>query len=115
MSDIQHLEDHQHIFLNSENIVIASYVFEAHDHELLNAVKNDIAANSFLCGCDLGAIGPIGFRWDGSKFIPPKPENEPTFIYNEEVNEWIPPYSAPDDGKFYIWDGASHSYVCPEE
>ena len=113
MSQVEHLDDHPHIFLNSEDIVIGTYVFDGHDHELLDLVKNEIGGESYLCGCDLSIKASNGFKWDGVKFIPPKPENEPTFIYNEEVNEWIPTYPAPDDGKFYIWDGISHSYVSP--
>lgn len=43
----------------------------------------------------------IGWTWDGSRFIYPKPHNG--WILNANF-EWEPPFEYPKDGKKYKWD-----------
>jgi len=53
----------------------------------------------------------IGFVYDESRdaFIPPKPFN--SWLLNEEKIEWEPPINYPSDGKIYIWNENSISWV----
>lgn len=43
-------------------------------------------------------------------FIPPKPQEFPSFIINEETCRWMPPISYPQDGNSYIWNEESQSW-----
>jgi len=42
-------------------------------------------------------------------FIPPKPF--PSWLLNESTCLWNPPISYPNDGKLYVWDEQSLSWV----
>jgi hypothetical protein len=52
----------------------------------------------------------IGFTFDAEHdvFIPPQPF--PSWTLNNEWN-WQPPVPYPDDGKTYIWDEATLSWI----
>ena len=71
---MSHLEFHQHAFLDSNNVVILVAVFDtlAHDHQLLEDVKNANNASKIICCCKYGICG-IGDTWD------------------ENTNSWIHP------------------------
>lgn len=60
-----HLEWHQHAFINSENKVINVAVFDewAHDHQLLEDVRVANNATQVVCCCEFGLAG-IGDTWD---------------------------------------------------
>jgi len=47
------------------------------------------------------------------KYIPPKPEKYPSFVYLESSNTWVPPIHHPMDGITYEWGEASVSWVKP--
>lgn len=53
----------------------------------------------------------IGFTYDAEKdaFIPPKPFD--SWLLNEETCLWYAPVDMPNDGKLYIWDEATNSWV----
>jgi hypothetical protein len=52
----------------------------------------------------------IGFTFDGSKFIPPKPFE--SWVYVEDENYWKAPMSYPtDESKEYEWDEKSLSWI----
>ena len=53
----------------------------------------------------------IGYTYDADRdaFIAPKPFN--SWILNEDTCQWEAPTPMPTDGKFYIWDEATTSWV----
>lgn len=53
----------------------------------------------------------IGFTYSTEldAFIPPQPY--PSWSLNEETCLWYPPVPYPDDGKMYVWDEATLSWV----
>lgn len=53
----------------------------------------------------------FGFRYDEDldAFVPPKPC--PSWLLNTDTCQWQPPISYPNDGKQYIWDEATQSWV----
>lgn len=53
----------------------------------------------------------IGFTYDAQRdaFIPPKPYA--SWILNEQTCRWDSPIPHPDDGKPYVWDENSVSWV----
>jgi hypothetical protein len=53
----------------------------------------------------------IGFTYDAVRdaFIEPQPY--PSWILNETTCRWGPPVPYPTDGKYYMWDEATTSWV----
>ena len=53
----------------------------------------------------------IGYAYDAQldAFIPPK--SFASWSLNEETCLWEPPTPRPDDGKIYIWDEATTSWI----
>ena len=82
---MNHLEWHQHAFLDENDVVILVPVFDewAHNHQLLDNIKNVHNASKIICCCQYG-LGSIGQQWD------------------EETKSWIPlpvfsPFEIPSD------------------
>jgi hypothetical protein len=48
----------------------------------------------------------IGYTYDEDRnaFIPPKPQNFPSFILNENTCLWEAPVAKPQDGNIYSWN-----------
>jgi hypothetical protein len=53
----------------------------------------------------------VGFTYDAGRdaFIPPKPYA--SWLLNETTCLWDAPVAYPDDGKMYLWDEATTSWV----
>lgn len=95
---MKHLEEHEHAFLDENNVVINVGVFEGHDSDLLNTLKNSNNANKIICCCDNG-LAVIGGTWNGQYFLdkdgfrvpPTRPPYDGinNYIYNWEINEWV--------------------------
>lgn len=53
----------------------------------------------------------IGFKYDAEldAFIPPQPY--PSWILNTTTGLWNAPTPRPNDGKFYVWDEATVSWI----
>ena len=53
----------------------------------------------------------IGYEYDGIGFSPAKPF--PSWLKNEETYLWEAPIPMPNDGKLYLWDESTLSWVEP--
>jgi len=53
----------------------------------------------------------VGFTYDSDRdaFIPPQPF--PSWILNEETCLWYSPIAYPNDGKRYLWDEETLSWI----
>jgi hypothetical protein len=53
----------------------------------------------------------IGYTYDELRdaFIPP--QNFPSWILDENTCQWNPPVEYPTDGKIYLWDEESTSWI----
>jgi hypothetical protein len=51
----------------------------------------------------------IGYTWDGVGFIPPKPY--PSWVMNSFSYLWEAPVPYPTDGRIYVWDEPTTSWV----
>jgi hypothetical protein len=62
---MEHLEWHQHAFLDENNKVISVSVFQedSHNHQLLEDVRVLLNALKIVCCCKFG-IPKIGDSWD---------------------------------------------------
>lgn len=92
-----HLEEHQHAFIDENNIVINVAIFDesAHGSQLLEDLKVIHNAKEVICCCDYG-IANIGWEWTGTNFKAPKPTpiqltgddgSIGTFIWDEELQD----------------------------
>jgi hypothetical protein len=110
----QHLEWHQHAFLNEDGMVIEVPVFDesAHDSDLLLTIKEQFGASEIICCCEHG-ITSYGAYWINGRFTGIK--DLPSFILDEETYEWVPPIPKPTDGKNYWWNEDTLSWIEIEE
>jgi hypothetical protein len=58
----------------------------------------------------------IGFAWDGVGFIPPKPEQYPSWVFNNSSYLWEPPVPMPEkpwpeDVIGYTWEEMALSWI----
>jgi hypothetical protein len=87
---------------NGEVINIAVFEDSA-DVQLLECFKNEFLLDSIIIATEKTFVGGTH---DGEKFWPPKPY--PSWIKNEELNEWVAPVSQPEfdpeNPIFYIWN-----------
>jgi hypothetical protein len=58
-----------------------------------------------------GNYAAQGFFYDATLdvFIPPKPF--PSWLLNTQHYLWDPPVPCPQDGKYYVWDEATQSWM----
>jgi len=54
----------------------------------------------------------IGFTWDGTGFAAPQPF--PSWTLNSDSYLWEAPTPMPDDGKNYLWDESTLSWIIPQ-
>lgn len=96
-------------FIKNNNIINV-VVFEDPSDELLASFKAEFNLDDIKVATEKAVIGGT---YDGSKFWLPQPY--PSWIKNEELNEWEAPVPYPIvqdniDG-YYIWDENTISWV----
>jgi hypothetical protein len=76
------------------NVIVADETF---------AVQNNLVAIQSMVG--------IGYTYDLNRnvFIPPRPFD--SWTLNETTFRWFAPISYPTDGKYYVWDESTTSWV----
>ena len=86
-----------------DNNVINIVVFDSPSEELLNIFKNEHSLDQIVFADDKAVINGT---YDGSKFWLPQPF--PSWIKNEELNEWEAPVPYPafdeENPKYYTWN-----------
>ena len=110
--------------LDENNVVLQ--VIVVHNNELLdNGVESEakgiVFCHSLFPGTNWvqtsynGNIrknyAGIGFTYDAQRnaFIPPKPF--PSWVLNDTTCQWEAPVPYPTNGKRYVWDEASQSWI----
>jgi hypothetical protein len=78
-----HLINHPHSFVK-DNVVINTAVFDEHNHELIDTIRQSLEADWVQCNCDYQRFITPGAIWNGIDFtyqdgtvIPREPEPEP--------------------------------------
>lgn len=111
MSEIQNYLNYA--FLDKNNIVVNVSVFESNDTELLEIVRLHFNAQEYVACVDFDNKISYGYHRYNGKFYPPQPY--PSWIRNEELNEWEPPVPYPviEDGgdEQYVWDENTISWL----
>jgi hypothetical protein len=53
----------------------------------------------------------IGYTYDSQRdaFIPP--QTMPSWVLDEQTCQWVPPVAYPSDGKIYVWNEETLSWV----
>ena len=119
---MEHLENHPHAFLK-DGVVVNVAVFDGHDSELLDVIKEAHNADLVMCCCDHG-MASIGGFWDGTRFYPAKPypnwvwyDGSGTFHPDgmEKISpQWIPPIPMPTDA-YYEWSQEDNEWKFVED
>ena len=107
---IEHLEWHQHAFIDKNNIVINVSVFEedAHDSDLLDQIKDIFKAEQTICCCTFGTAN-VGDSWTGTEFRPPK--KFASWIWSSSIKNWVAPIPEPIDQDLSEWYEDTLSWV----
>jgi hypothetical protein len=96
-------------FIKNSN-VINTVIFSFPSKETLSHFKNEFNLDEIV---PYSKNGGIGSTYDGNKFWLPQPY--PSWIKNEETNEWEAPipYPAIEEGsdEQYIWDESTISWL----
>jgi hypothetical protein len=96
-------------FIKNNNVINVA-VFEDPTNELLNHFKNEFELDEIVLSTDKATIDGT---YDGTKFWPPQPY--PSWIKNEELNEWQPPVPYPEieegSDESYVWDENTTSWL----
>jgi hypothetical protein len=85
---MEHLDGHPHAFLDSENKVIAMLVFDSHDSEFLQQIKDHYEASDVKCCCDHGFAWVGGDFYNG-KFYDVQPDLK--WVRDETQGIWVDP------------------------
>lgn len=85
-------------FIKNNNVVNVA-IFDNPSIELLDHFKNEFELDLILEANDKAAINGT---YDGTKFWLPQPY--PSWVKNEETNNWEAPIEYPQDGLIYEWN-----------
>jgi hypothetical protein len=99
-------------FAKIENGIVTQVIVAEKDFINSGAVGDEFNwvqtsySNSFR-----GKFASIGDTWDSVNqvFMPPQPY--PSWTYNEDMFQWVPPIAVPDPTKMYEWDEETTSWV----
>ena len=96
-------------FIKNNNVINVA-VFEDPTNELLDHFKNEFELDEIVLATDKATINGT---YDGNKFWIPQPY--PSWIKNEELNEWQSPVPHPvtEEGsdESYVWDENTISWL----
>lgn len=104
---MEHFANHPHAFLDSNNVVFLVGAFKDHDHEVVEAMKQNLNATAFACCCELGESLGENYELYGNIYFSPKPY--PSWIRG--VSAWEAPVPKPEDDKVYEWNEESISWI----
>lgn len=107
---MEHLEGHNHAFIDDKNKVINVAIFQEKDHDsnFLDDVKNSLGAVQVVCCCTFG-VANVGDTWTGTDFQPPSYNKG--WIWDSPTKTWEPPTPMPEDGTLYHWDNDTETWV----
>lgn len=109
---MEHLEHHPHAFIKN-GVVVNVAVFDGHDSELIDIIRQANDGDLSVCCCDNGAAS-IGYTWNGVRFYPPKPY--PNWVWSGESERWVQPVPMPTDAEYeWIQDENKWKFIAPFE
>jgi hypothetical protein len=88
-----HIDTHAHSFLNNEYNVISTNVFEDHNVDLLNSLKDIYAANYIHCYCNFCDFSIDGIVYKDKLWLP-----QPTWTKDPVTGNWLVPDGFNPDG-----------------
>jgi hypothetical protein len=94
-------------FIKGSDVVNIA-VFDNPSDELISTFKQEFLVDDIIPTTESAVIGGT---WDGTKFWLPKPF--PSWVKNEDTNEWDAPVAKPTDSKLYVWDEPTLSWKEP--
>ena len=104
---MKHTKGHVQGFADENGDIFQAAVFNnCADYELIEQLKIFINATQVINSCDVGELS-VGFSWVNNRLRVPKPIS--TWVYDENLNAWIPPVPKPDSG-FWKWNEGEQSW-----
>ena len=98
------MAEENYALIKNGNVVNVA-IFDNPSEQLLQQFKELHNVDSIIIATDKTAVNGT---YDGVKFWLPQPY--PSWVKNEELNEWQCPIPYPQDGKPYTWDEESLSW-----
>ena len=97
-------------FIQNGNVINIAVFEYPIDSQLLTHFKNEFLLDDIVLTTNKTYIGGT---YDGTQFWSIQPF--PSWIKDEETNEWIAPVEKPtDDGNFYVWNEETLSWEIQE-
>ncbi len=93
------METSNYAFIKNGEVVNVAVFQEPINLQLLEHFKNTHSLDEIILATEKARPGGT---YDGAKFWIPQPY--PSWIKNEELNEWEAPVSYPEDGLRYKWN-----------
>ena len=95
--------------VDENNVLIEYFKIDEDNLQLIEVLKqqfNATAAYKMNLEKENTAIGST--YWNGQRFVHPPMYS--SWIFNNDINDWEPPVSYPNDGNLYLWNENSLSW-----
>lgn len=89
-----------------DGFVVNIAVFDNPNNDLLLKFKNELELDSIV---EATGNASVGGTYDGQKFWLPQPY--PSWVKDEESNQWIAPKPKPDGPAYYKWNEDALDWV----
>jgi hypothetical protein len=101
-------------FTDTKGVLQEHFVVNEGDTETLEYIKNTFNfANYYPLNLETdGSVLGEAF-WTGKRFSGPSPF--PSWVWDEEKDNWFAPVPIPEDGKVYFWDEPTCSWILSTE
>jgi hypothetical protein len=92
-------------FIKGNSVLRVLSFEDSSTEDLLNHFVKEFNADFYLPAAKYAVDDGT---YDGAKFWRPQPY--PSWVKDEEANEWKAPVEKPNDDKFYVWDEPTLSW-----
>lgn len=96
--------------VDENNILIEYFKVNEGDTDILNYLKEKYNATNIFkmdLSKEIASIGEA--YWNGNRFVWPSPY--PSWVFNDELNNWEPPIPLPEDNNVYVWNEETISWT----
>jgi hypothetical protein len=103
---MNHFTAHQQALVK-DNLVIAVLTFPEHNDQLMTETFAKFEYDLVVDLCTVQKSAYIGSSWDGTDF---NVNYLASWVFGDDL-KWHAPVEAPEDGKDYIWDEITISWI----
>jgi hypothetical protein len=103
---MSHFTAHQQALVK-DNLVVAVLTFSEHNNQIMAETFAKFEYDSVVDLCVAQKDAYVGSAWDGTDF---NVNYLPSWVLGDDL-KWHAPISAPEDGKDYVWDETTASWI----